>query len=462
VFVQNDGLGHAQLFELEEGPLWALSNKVTAFRALGAELRPDAEQWAVRLAVGWFPLDISGYKGVRFLAPGTQLRLTPRGAERRRWDVVSGWTHPEPMPRPECLELARSSLLRQIEAVRPLCGRPSADLSGGWDSRTVVAALRAAGCDFSAQVVGLPDRPDVVVARQLAQIAGFPLTVNGSAELPPDDAGACARCISRALLWQGGYFEDRKHKAFLAGEDFLDGGVVKVVGQHGELGRGKWAHKVGAAKLSEDQFEEALVRKLLGQMPALVRPSLHAAVADVLWQVVRQARAYGVTGVARFDFFHLFEKTRRWASGRLNVYPGVVVGPFLQPDFVRATFAYQLRQGEKALYRPHFHRHILATHAPEWEGVPFDRQLEDRQAPDQAEAGEAQGPPRPWRQQTGHLPYDSIGYWRTVGRPLLEEALARDGFWAEVFDPAAARERWSTAPDQLALLLHLPGVCQGT
>jgi hypothetical protein len=459
LFVQNDGLGQAQLFELDQGPLWALSNKITAFRALGLVLKPDPEQWAVRLTVGWFPLDMSGYHGIRFLAPGTQLRLTSRGIQRRQWDVVSDWVHPKPMPRAECLELARTSLLRQLEAVMPLWGQPAADLSGGWDTRAVVAVLRASGSKFSAQVVGLPDRPDVVIARQLAEIAGFPLTVNSAAELPPADPGACGHCIARALLWQAGYFEDRKHKAFLADEEFLDGGVVKIMGQHGEMGRGKWAHKIGAAKLSEDQFEAALLEKLLLHVPPFLRLSLHNVVRDVLLQMYRQARIYGVTGLAQLDFFHLFEKTRRWASGKLNVHTGVVVAPFVQPDFIRATFGYQLRKDEKTLYSPHFHRHIIARHAPEWEKVPFDRQLE-RQTAGQTPTTTDQGQPRSWRQQTGHLPYDSIGYWHTVGMPILREGLARDGFWTEVFNPDRARELWSTAPDQLALLFFLPGVCQ--
>src|SRR5882724_2274928 len=34
-FVQTDGLGQSQLFEFQDGRLWALSNKILAFRALG-------------------------------------------------------------------------------------------------------------------------------------------------------------------------------------------------------------------------------------------------------------------------------------------------------------------------------------------------------------------------------------------------------------------------------------------
>jgi len=74
-FVQTDGLGQSQLFEFQDGRLWALSNKILAFRALGVALEPESEQWAVRATLGWFPLEMTGYKRIRFL--------------RRAWDAAA-------------------------------------------------------------------------------------------------------------------------------------------------------------------------------------------------------------------------------------------------------------------------------------------------------------------------------------------------------------------------------------
>jgi hypothetical protein len=65
------------------------------------------------------------------------------------------------------------------------------DLTGGVDSRLLAAAVRKAspagiGDRFLWNVVGTPDHPDVVVAKQVAQVLGLPL--NCLLRVPPGDA----------------------------------------------------------------------------------------------------------------------------------------------------------------------------------------------------------------------------------------------------------------------------------
>src|SRR5262249_26573287 len=81
--LQNDGLGFVQLYEYDGPEGWAISNRIFAFKALGLPLEPIVEQWAVRVGLGWFPLDQTGFRNVRYLSPGTQLRLTSEGLERK-------------------------------------------------------------------------------------------------------------------------------------------------------------------------------------------------------------------------------------------------------------------------------------------------------------------------------------------------------------------------------------------
>ena len=141
---------------------------------------------------------------------------------------------------------------------------------------------------------------------------------------------------------------------------------------------------------------------------------------------------FGVEDPARLDFFYLFERTRRWASGSLNSQPGFAVAPFLNPDFIRATFAYP---GDK-LSNP-FHQHILATHAPDWLEIPYALGTEEKET--------TTGHNRDWRQPAGRYNYDNLRYWQTAGKPLLDEALAGAKAWSEVFvikiGRASCRER---------------------
>ena len=467
VFVQNDGLGQAQLFEYDDGRVWALSNRVLAFRALGVAVEPDAAQWAVRATLGWFPGDSAGYRHVRHVGPGTQLRLScrdpgPGGITRARHDVLQGWVHPGPASREERLDQAEASLSRYVRAAMPLCGRLSAGLSGGWDSRAVVATLRAAGSNFTARVRGLPERPDVIVARQLAERAGLPLRVKDRGGLPPDDPEASRRCIVRALRWQAGYLPEHKHKTFAARRGHLDGGSVNVTGEHGEIGRGYWAGRIGAASLNPRHYEDALVANLMAGAPPFLRPEFRGFVEDVIRGAYGEADRYGLEGMARLHFFGLYEGTRRWAAGASHGQTGVVLAPFLNPGYIRATFGYPAAD----LTSNPFHRHIIARHAPEWVDVPFAEpapaptvQPVPSPIPVPASATTAG---RDWRRPTGRYNYDSSRYWEQVGLALVDEALdSRDGFWPQLFDPAAAVRHWRASPDLLAIAHLLPDALSG-
>jgi hypothetical protein len=449
VHVQNDALGQAQLFEYDDGRLFALTNRVSALAALGVQLAPVAQEWAVRAALGWFPLQLSGYRNVRFVEPGTRLVLDRGGVRRASFDVLRRWVAPAPLPEAECLELARSSLVRAIAAGAALWEKPKVGLSGGRDTRAVVSVLRSLGIEFAARVRGSLERPDVVVAQRLADIAAFPLRVRTTAGLPPEDAAECRRSISLALRWQAGYMVSSKHKTFLSRQTGLDGGVVNVMGQHGEIGRSYYARMIRAADSAEQDFESVLTSALLAKIPLFLRGELADYVRETIRTAYRQAGRYELTGRRRLDFFYLYERTRRWASGSLSSQDGIVFAPFLNPDFVRAVFA-----APSSTDVNRFHQHIVASHAPDWLGVPYADELPRRRVAGTADTAD-------WRKQRGNHHYDSRLYWRSVGSPIIEEALAEEGWWTEVFDPSSARSTWHDAPDELAIAYLLPEAIAG-
>lgn len=461
IFLQNDGLGQSQLYEYRDGPRWALSNKVFAFRALGLPVDPDPEAWAVHATLGWFPMELTGYRRIRFVKPGTQFRIGASGAASTQIDVLPDWVRRAGLAPSDCLELARQSLRSVIEGCLSLWDPPEVGLTGGWDSRAVVATLRALGADFSTVVRGLPGRPDVVIASELARIAGLDLKVVSSSGLPPDDAEACRRCISRALLWQAGHAAIHRQKTFLADRPWLRPKRINVTGQHGEIGRRERAlfgedrvKIVQARQWSEPEYEAFILQDLLSEMPPSLRPSLREAVREAITAAYHQADRYGLEGLARVDFFSLYEFTRRKGAGVHAWQPRQLVAPFLNPGFIRAVFNYTERAEMNV-----FHRYIIRAHAPDWAEVPYFEDLEAVR-----EKGDGGASPsvtsRDWKQPTGRENYNGPRYWETVGRPLIDEALAEGGFWTEVFDPDLARTQWQAAPDILAILHLLPGVIQ--
>ena len=466
MFVQNDGLGQSQLFEYQDGRFWAITNKIVALKALGVSLELDYEQWAVRTALSWFPSNLTGFKKLRFLDPSTQLHLNQNGVHRTTCDILSEWVNPDDLSLEECRELARCSLIDQIKAAMPLWEKPSAGLTGGWDSRAVIGTLRTLSADFTVRVKGQPEKFDVPIASELAKIAGLDLEIRTSYGLPPEDADDCKRCISLALLWQMGYMWSEEHKSFLWEKRCLDGGQVNIMGQHGEIGRGTYEKAIRAWEVTEEQYEELLVQLLTKDMPSFMRTGLRERVYEIVREAYRFTGKYGCTGPARLDLFRLYERTRRRNSGSLNSQTGLVFAPFLNPNYIRATFAYRRQGGAfydfKEQLNP-FHRHIIATNAPDWANVTYADVLEGREKKRRIKEALAMPQREPvsvgnWKQSNGKDYYNFGLYWKVVGKPIIDAAISQGGFWTEVFDPLLAEKEWHNAPDDLAMLHLIPQV----
>lgn len=463
IYFQNDGLGMAQLFEYQQDQVWALSNRIQCLKVLGLAIEPELIEWATRLTLGWFPLYLTGYKRTRFMAPGTQGWVSANGVRKRQCDVLTDWLHPNMMPENECLELARSAMLELVKDTLTLFeGPPKVGLSGGWDSRVVVALLRALKANFSLRVRGLPERLDVIIAHHLARIAGIDIDIRTQGGLPPDDAHECRRCISQALLWQSGYMVTKKHKVFLARKKHLRAGSINIMGQHAGIGKADFARYIHAENLKPSQYEAHFMELMMKRMPPFTREQLRDPVRDLILKAYNQADAYGLTGLAKLHFFFLFEQTRRWASGSLNSQKGLVFTPFLSPDFVRASYAYP---AEKLPSKP-FHRYITEYYAPDWQDVPYEGQttrkelhamgIEPPKVPDQKVTTSM----RTWKHSKGNIKFNSSAFWREVGAPVIFEAIDQGGFWTTVFDPDLAKQHWQFAPDELAIAYLLPGTLE--
>jgi hypothetical protein len=458
VHVQNDGLGHACLYEYRDDGLWALTNRPFALAALGVPLEPDPGDWAVRAALGWFPGASTGFRRVRYLSPGTQLRISDGGVDEVRHDVLHDWLDSGRLTREESLELARTSVLEFTETVRPLLDRPKASLSGGWDSRAIAAVLTACGVPFRAEVRGPHDHADVISASRLSDTAGFTLQVRHKAGIPPADPQVARARIVDALLWQAGGRSAHQHKTFQKDGPFKDGGSVGLSGQHGEIGRSHYVRRMTPSTAHDDGG-------LLGVLTLRVLPFLREPIREQVLDRIRDAIAaadrYGLTGLWRWNFFYLFERTRRWSSAVAAGKPGLAVAPFLNAGYIRASYAYP----HPDMTANPFHRHIIETLQPAWANVPF---ADDIQAGAASAAAQSESPaasptagaepddrPR-WQRPGRRRFYDTRMYWEDVGSTALAEVLASDGWWTEVFDADAVRARWLDEPDEIAIVCLLP------
>ncbi|MCE5231094.1 hypothetical protein LLG95_16070 [bacterium] len=476
--IQNDGLGFGQFYIYDDGRRWAASNRILAFKALGIDVRLDADEWATRTVLGWFPLLQTGYRNISFLPPATRLRIENGNVRTAHYDVLSHWLH-DRVARDEALELARQSAIDYLRAAGGLCTRASAGMTGGWDTRAVVSTLIAAGIDhFQLHVRGRRDMNDVIIAQRLAQSIGKRLNVNTRGAIPPPRVSALETSMNHALRWQGGQGEMKGAKTFLASNGHIGGGRLNIMGQHGEIGRGFYASRIGAHELAPDQYEDKLVAYVSQWARSWTRPRMRDLALETIHAAYRAADDYGLEGLDRLDFFYLFERTRRWASGGQYNQPGKVFSPFLTPGFIRAAYS---MPGPERVTNP-LHRYMIEKNMPSWSDVPFRKTLtpklgaawrrEFRRASlknrvicklddlkDRIESWPwLAGPVRQYC-QSGRRDYNNGIYWQTVGRPLVERAMKEGGFWTEVFDPQPTVAGWEEGPDDTVVMAILERIC---
>lgn len=111
------------------------------------DAEPDTEWLAASLlcpGVSEATADHSPYRGVRVLAGGQALRITPRGIRQWTFDPLA----PDPALRfDEAAEALRAALATAVHARMAGAARPTTDLSGGLDSTSLafLAAARAHG-----------------------------------------------------------------------------------------------------------------------------------------------------------------------------------------------------------------------------------------------------------------------------------------------------------------------------
>jgi len=173
VHVVTDIVGSCHCFlRAVDGGL-AISNSSLLLASLGeSQLDPLACQEFI--ATGIIYEDRSLFREVRKFAPACIYSFS-RGAlqsGRPYWRISN--------LAPESLDVRRASralwaaLADSARQVEKAFARPICDLTGGYDSRALVAAFHAARVPISTVVTGLPQSRDVVISKGLAEMAHLP------------------------------------------------------------------------------------------------------------------------------------------------------------------------------------------------------------------------------------------------------------------------------------------------
>lgn len=463
IVVQNDSIGFCQLLEYDRGQHHAITNRPLVLRALGIELEPEPVEWAARSLTGWFPLDRTGFRNVRYLAPATRLELTPTGVERTSFPVIRELIAPRGISEAAAIELAAASIREHSVAAARFWKHAVVAFSGGRDSRALVASMIAASARFdSLRTHGRDSNAEMILARHLAKVAGIPHLAQLERGFPPTTPQLLARSLHTAARWQLGLMENKAHKIFNMRHPTIGAGKVNVMGKHGEIARGYYYSKVGKQKGGVTNWKASLLEYQTSANRDLLRDDVREGAIELIARSIEEVASFGVSGHAALDLFYLHERTRRWASGTIYNQPNKVVTPFFNPDYITAAFHLSPETKQSCAMQ----RGIVEASMPVWRDVPYlvdrgvkkwcrahtpvlrrlwvaiDTRLERFKNAGRSAYLDPEG---------SRYAFDNVAYWRTVGAELIATSLERSDLVNAVFDATKLATRWPKEPDVLAV-----------
>lgn len=246
-------------------------------------------------------------------------------------------------------------------------------LSGGFDSRTLMAAMLGAGVPFRVHTYGTASMPDVRRAVDVARRAGVAMHVTDLSAIEWDVDAVIASM--RRTAWQTEASYPGAHALVFDDPDRLGPRSLLVDGGYGALWRGGFGNHllVRHAKALRDRDAGVVANALMRRPPTLFREDLRTTAIDTCTTLVQQALdAMPVfsarSGRAWVDELFLRWNPRGYVASPQSVYDARLasVMPFLDRRFARA--AYGMTADQRANGR--LFRHILRG-APAIAGMPY-------------------------------------------------------------------------------------------
>ena len=264
---------------------------------------------------------------------------------------------------------AAEVLVAGVRALSDWPGRPSfVPVTGGRDSRLVLAAALRAGIDFTAVTGGPPDSPDVRVARRLCEAAGVPHELLG-ADPHGDMYGEPLRAARIVRLGAGGTATLADAAGFPLGPR---GGPLPLwhSGQGGEIARAYYGTGEG---LDRDGLVDRLYRRFVGRRPGrreILSREGEAIVRADLGGWVDEQLAAGAAPTDVPDLFYLLGRMGTWAGPTHGCVEWV--RDTTSPLWSRRLLHHELGPPAAARAAEAFHRRVLDALAPELARVPFE------------------------------------------------------------------------------------------
>lgn len=382
ILIANDTIGQRPVYYNLRGSRLVFGGAVNAIlqdatlkRSINREAMADLFEY--RYVLG----DKTLFEGISLLSPGARLLydLGSGSAEVEEDDSLDDWFGASVDARPSEVILDELAEIFRVAARRVCDGerQNTVSLSGGMDSRAVLAAIRPEEVKINSFTVGLPGSIDKKLSRRIARAANCPAIYSETdpAILQPDNY---MRLTREAIALTDGMRGSSFHPltAHLA-EKFQQFDLEVVLTGHG----GEFA------KLDRAYGFSLNVEKDMGSSPQEIKDIVFQKMSDHAWDSVDRKKLFKGEMVsshreslyASFDrefskidsslpidqqlsYFFLREFFRKHAvlSNRIHGNFSEIEYPFIAEEFVRAVLRTPLR-----LRLNHgIHRHIIKVHNP--------------------------------------------------------------------------------------------------
>ncbi len=331
VFVVTDLMGGRHCFMRVLRDCVALSTSSLLLAALG-DATPDALACEEFLRTGATYEDRTLFRKVKKLAPATIYRFADGALAGaiRYWRMSD--LDPDTFDGEDAAQGLGERLIRVAEQIAANYRRPVCDLTGGYNSRLVVAAFLNAGVEFETTVVGHDADPDVVISKDLSKLIGAP-----NSRFKPDEAVQFQR-LEEALRLTDGECDLIHYARVHTPRDGLSAEFdVSVNGSYGEIARG-YGWNILFPKIG--RREQLDCRELAAKCyaadpcsPDLFPPDAAFDIVEHLAMIIARLNK-GLDGwpnTAQMDHAYLTLRMQRWhgriASGVDQVWP--CISPFM-------------------------------------------------------------------------------------------------------------------------------------
>lgn len=365
-----DIIGSCHCFVRSLGNVLSLSTSSLLLAGLHqAKLDPTASQEFLRTGVIYE--DRTLFQDIRKLQPASVYRVEGN----QLYSVCSYWSLRdldfESLGAKQAVGMLAENLTVVAKKISARFPSPICDLTGGYDSRAVVAAFVTSGVNFSTTVSGAHDSPDAVVSAGLAKMLRL-----------RHQCIARATNLSFATLVQAIQLTDGEYDPFeysgtmKVHENLSEGNDISINGSFGELARGYWWEllqpRIGAPNAFDARRVAARRFAPLSTDASLFPPDLRIDLIDHFTQIIKRANTglESHPNTAMMDNVYLALRMQRW-QGRIASSTNQI-WPCLSLFLFRSVLETILKTHHKIRHRSLLIRMLLNQIQPEMASFPLE------------------------------------------------------------------------------------------